>query len=150
MIDIDRALADMGARTLMTDFRLAGPYAAAVVAQLVAEILLTTGFDAFAPFEIQEAARPLLALPRPPSAGPIKARPMTPANILVVRAGRQRDKIGLYIRHVLGGRMKVSDALLMLSSAIGRRGLWACLSIVGRHVARSLRGGVRTTQQDAL
>lgn len=144
VIDLDRALADIGAAGLETDYRLAGDRAVEVAALTIAQTLLTTGLDAFVPFEIQEAARPLLTPERTTPAA------VMPTNILAVRSGRRtqsaevrgrkEDQVALYTRQVLRGRMRLRDVAQVVAKAIARRGLWYCLGLVGREALRTLRG----------
>ena len=57
VIDLDRSLADLGARTLQTDYRLSGSYAAEVAAKFMALAVISAGLDAFVSFEVQDQAR---------------------------------------------------------------------------------------------
>ena len=56
VIDLDRAFADVGGRSLQTDYRLRGPRALEAAADCIATTLLATGLDAWAPVEVQSAA----------------------------------------------------------------------------------------------
>jgi hypothetical protein len=58
--DLDRDLADIGARNLQTDYRLQGPYATASAAKSLALTMLLAGLDYAVPFETQEKARAVL------------------------------------------------------------------------------------------
>ncbi len=56
LVDLDRTLAQHGARELQTDYRLGGPAAAAVGAQVLVWTLLKAGLDEFLPPELQTEA----------------------------------------------------------------------------------------------
>jgi hypothetical protein len=61
VVDLDRALAHLGARTLQTDYRLGGSRAATVGAHQIAWSVLSFGLDPSAvPPELQERARSIL------------------------------------------------------------------------------------------
>ena len=60
VIDIDRALAHVGARALASDYRLGSESAAEVAGHTIAWSLLSDGLDTVAPPEIQERARGFL------------------------------------------------------------------------------------------
>ncbi len=149
VIDIDRVLADIGARALTTDYRLSGPYAAGAVAKTIATTLLTTGFDAFAAFEVQEAALAALAQEPIARATAVTARPVIGSNTLVVRSGRRsqraetvgrkQDQVGTYMRQVLTRRVGLRDAAKTVSDVIARHGLWYCIAFVGREANRAVR-----------
>jgi hypothetical protein len=64
--DIDRDLADIGARNLQTDYRLQGPYASQAAGKSLAMTMLLVGLDDLVPFELQEAARRLVKTFLPP------------------------------------------------------------------------------------
>ena len=57
VIDIDRALAHIGAERLQTDYRLSGELAAEFVGHVVALTLLSCGLDELVDPELQEKAR---------------------------------------------------------------------------------------------
>jgi len=57
VVDIDRAFAHIGARTMGTDYRLGGRIAAEVAAHAVVLCLLSLGLDEVIPPEVQERAR---------------------------------------------------------------------------------------------
>jgi len=90
VVDIDRDLADIGARALATDYRLDGPAAARAAAKSLAMTMLLAGLDEAVPFELQEAAR-----------GLIKPVPVAPA----ASVHRRRGLIGKIGRRVRAGRV---------------------------------------------
>jgi hypothetical protein len=149
VIDIDRVLADIGARALATDYRLSGPFAADAVSKTIATTLLTTGFDAFAAFEVQEAALAALTSEPISRASAVAARPVIASNTLVVRSGRRsqraetvgrkQEQVGSYVRQVLTRRIGLRDAAKTVSDVIARHGLWYCIALVGREANRAVR-----------
>jgi hypothetical protein len=56
VVDIDRAFADIGARVLATDYRLAGRVAAEAAGHSFALSLLSLGLDDIIPVDVQERA----------------------------------------------------------------------------------------------
>jgi hypothetical protein len=56
VIDIDAALAHVGARRMRTDYRLAGPMGAEIAAYTMVLTILAVGLDNIVPPEIQERA----------------------------------------------------------------------------------------------
>ncbi|MDE8349753.1 MAG: hypothetical protein POG74_09770 [Acidocella sp.] len=73
--DVDRDLADIGARNLQTDYRLQGPYAAQAAGKSLAMTMLLVGLDDLVPFEMQEAARHLVKTFKPPQLPVSKHKP---------------------------------------------------------------------------
>jgi hypothetical protein len=90
VVDIDRDLADIGARALATDYRLGGQAAARAAAKSLAMTMLLAGLDEAVPFPLQEAARKL-----------IKPVPAAPA----ASAHRRRGFLGRVGRRVRAGRV---------------------------------------------
>ncbi len=60
VVDIDRALAFVGARALRTDYRLGGAAAAKLAAHIIVSSILMAGLDDFFPPETQERAKEVL------------------------------------------------------------------------------------------
>ncbi len=90
VVDIDRDLADLGARALGADYRLGVPAAARAAAKSLAMTMLLAGLDETVPFELQEAARAL-----------IKPMQVLPA----ASAHHRRGLIGAFGRRVRAGRV---------------------------------------------
>lgn len=63
VVDLDRALAQVGALTLDTDFRLSGAAAAEAAGREIARCIVTAGLDDWIAPEIQERAAAALAAP---------------------------------------------------------------------------------------
>src|SRR5207244_6647641 len=66
IIDLDRILADIGAGRLNTDYRLGGAAAVDVAGKAVAVSIVAHALDAFAPVDVQDAARAVLESYRQP------------------------------------------------------------------------------------
>jgi hypothetical protein len=135
IVDIDRDLADVGARTLKTDFRLRGDFAAEAAGKSIAMALLLVGLDDIVPFEAQEAARERARAYQP--AGEVRqgVKPtMVGGPATVVRSGRRmqivettvdpvdENFVALQIRRLLKGQISARDAAAVLAGAIARRG----------------------------
>ena len=60
VIDLDRLVADIGARNLLTDYRLGGTPVVEVAGHFMALTLINNAFDARIPFEIQDRANAIL------------------------------------------------------------------------------------------
>jgi hypothetical protein len=88
--DIDRDLADIGARALQTDCHLGGADAARAAGKSLAMTLLLAGLDEVVPLELQEAARRM-----------VKAAPVAPA----VSPHRRRNLIGAFGQRRQNGRV---------------------------------------------
>ncbi len=151
VIDLDRALADIGARVLATDYRLGGDHAAEAAAGCIALTLLSVGLDQYAPYAAQAAARDAIAARPAPWAG--AKLDMVRRDVIAIGTGRRRQHIsavvdsaqaqhaGWLLRCVLTGRIGLSDALGRLLFAISQRGLRGSLGIL-LAAARTLpRGG---------
>jgi hypothetical protein len=137
VIDIDRFLADIGARRLRTDYRLAGEAAAEIAGHFIALTLINNAFDDIVSFEIQDAAKMILTSERPTIAGPDGNKPaVTLAKpLLSVGQGRQRqlvvpifstvprDNTGTLIRQVLQGSIKPAAAYRRLVKAVRWHGV---------------------------
>jgi hypothetical protein len=153
VIDIDRVLADIGARALQTDYRLAGQHAAEAVAATVALTLLSLGLDEYATYEIQETARAAIA--ERSSAWKHQLAPaheMIREDLISLGAGRRKQRISLVVntveeqhvswlvRRVLMRQISLSDALVKLRRAIHKRG-W-------RESSSTILAGVITLLRD--
>jgi hypothetical protein len=130
VIDLDRDLADIGARSLETGYRLSGPRATLAAARAVATTLLEAGLDEWASAEVLEMAASRL----PPS----PALPDTPAASWLVRGdvtsapnGRRAQKAiisskghrgAILLRGVLTGRTSIGEVLSSLVQVIRNQG----------------------------
>jgi hypothetical protein len=148
VIDVDRLLADIGARRLETDYRLGGKAAADVASKAVALCIVTNALDALAPIEIQDAARAILESYRP-SVGLATDQMMT--NLLALGRGRRRQRVatvtndvqenhvGWLVRQVLKGQIGGREALDRVTNAIRRRGARESAWLLISGVARTFR-----------
>ncbi|HEY5288780.1 MAG TPA: hypothetical protein VIJ59_01975 [Caulobacteraceae bacterium] len=143
VIDVDRTFADLGARSLGCDYRLAGASAGEELTRLIASTIAVYGLDAWVPFEVQEAVQGLLAAQSATLPAPARLAVFAAGTIAVHARGRiqtaevvRRDptQVGHYIRLVARGRMPLGDAARLLGDAIAKRGLRECLMIVVRGV----------------
>jgi len=137
VIDLDRVLADIGARRLQTDYRLTGKSAAEMSGHFIAVTVIANALDAFVSFEIQDAAGALLASSRPAIAGPASELEQVSVwqNRLAVGKGRRKQIIspviytvqdnyaGWLVGQVLRGAIGPGEAFRRLVEAIRRRGV---------------------------
>ena len=137
VIDLDRVLADIGARRIQTDYRLAGNAAADMAGHFIALTLVDNAFDAIISFEVQDAARVILSSCRPAIAERDGAKPEITLRKDLMSMGRGRRKqivspvnytvqenyAGWLIRQVLRGAIEPTEALQRLVLAVRRRGV---------------------------
>jgi hypothetical protein len=136
VIDIDRVLADIGARSLQTDYRLAGQAAAEIAGHFIALTLINNAFDDVVTYELQDAAKDVLALGRPSVAalGSRKSAVILVSPLSSVGQGRQKQVVvptistvprdsGTLIRQVLRGAIKPSVAYKRLIKAVRSHGV---------------------------
>jgi hypothetical protein len=152
VIDLDRVLADIGARRLQTDYRLRGNPAAEVAGHFIALTLINNALDALVPFEVQDAARAILTSRRPDIAGPDSSRPeiLLGNDLLSMGQGRrkqtvlpvidtdQENHVGWLIRQVLQGRVGAAEAVEKLIQAVRRRGLRESVLLLASGLSRHL------------
>lgn len=131
VIDLDRILADVGARRLETDYRLRGPIAVDVASKAVAIGIVANALDNFASVEAQDAARVVLDNYRPAVALPTEFKPL---NMIALGQGRrkqfvstvidtvQENYVGWLIRQVLKRQLGLGEAFQKLVQAVRRRG----------------------------
>ncbi len=148
VIDIDRVLADLGARRLETDYRLGGAVAAEFASQTMALCIATNALDAFAPVKVQDAARAILEGHRP-SLGLASDQMMT--NLMAMAHGRRRQRVatttdevpenhvGWLVHQVLKGRIGGREAFGKLAGTVRRRGLRESAELLVSGVSRMLR-----------
>jgi hypothetical protein len=131
VIDLDRILADIGAQQLETDYRLGGAAVVDVAANAMALCIVTNALDAFAPVDIQDAARAMLESHRP-AVG--LAREQMVTNVLALGRGRRKQRVSTVsdvvqenhvvwlLRQVLKGQIGSREALEKVNQAVRRRG----------------------------
>jgi hypothetical protein len=137
VIDLDRVIANIGARRLRTDYRLDGSDAAVAAGHFIALTLVENAVDAFVPFEVQDAVKANLELCRPAIAVPDSGKLEVTLRKNVVSLGRGRRKqivapvshlveenhAGWLTREVLRGAIGPREALKRLLLALRRRGV---------------------------
>jgi hypothetical protein len=131
VIDIDRVLADIGAGRLGTDYRLQGAAAADLAGKAMAIDIVVNGLDAFAAFDVQDAARAYLAQYQTIVALPTEIKPQ---NLMALGQGRrkqvaatitnndQQGHVGWLVQQALKGKIGPAEAFGKLAQAVRRRG----------------------------
>jgi hypothetical protein len=149
--DIDRDLSDVGARSLATDHRLGGPFAAAVGGRCLAKVLLDTGLDAVVPYEDQmDAARALERLsaptPRVVPRASTDAAPLAPAapnwrsrGARSTAAPTRLEGGDVYARLLLRGEISPAQAVALVKRAVSRNGYAGTLMLAFRGMGRLWR-----------
>jgi hypothetical protein len=148
IIDLDRILADIGARRLNTDHRLGGTAAVDVAGKAVAVSIVANALDAFAPVDAQDAARAILESYRPAVAtGP----EIKPTNLMALGRGRrkqlastvtdtvQENHVVWLIRQVLTRQIGPGEAFDKLVQAVRRRGARESVALLASGIARLFR-----------
>ncbi len=159
VIDIDRALADIGAQVLRTDYRLDGPYAVDAVAISIALTLLALGLDEYAPYEAQETARAVITAQssswRNNLAPPHE---MIRRDVMSLGIGRRKQRASLVVntvqeKHVsrllngvLTRQISLSDAVAKLTHVISQRGWLESFVTLFSGVITLLRDRVRAVR----
>jgi len=152
VIDLDRVLADIGARRLQTDYRLAGNAVADRVGHFIALTLVSNALDAFVSFEVQDAARAILTSCQPPIAGLDSAKPENTLwkGLLPIGRGRRKQIVspvmytvqenyaGWLVRQVLRGTIGPGEAFHRLVQAIRRRGIWETAVLFASGLSRQV------------
>ena len=139
IIDVDRTFADLGARAMGCDYRLAGERAKEALAGLIASTIAAYGLDAWVAPEAQEAAIARLAAQSPAAWAPERLSVFA-AGLIPVRSGgrvqtaevvrRDPSQLGHYIRHIMRGQMSLGEAVSQVRDAIAKRGLRYCLEMI--------------------
>jgi hypothetical protein len=148
VIDLDRVLADLGARRLETDYRLGGAAAVDVAGKAVALSVVANALDAFAPVNVQEAARGILEKYRP-AVGLAPEIKMT--NLMALGPGRrkqivstvtnavQENHAGWLVRQVLNRQIGPREAFDRLTLAVRRRGARESAALLISGIVRLIR-----------
>jgi hypothetical protein len=130
VIDVDRILADIGAHSLNTDYRLRGAAAVGVAGNAIARSIVSNALDVFVSVEVQDAACALLEKNRP-AIGPA---PIAPTNLMSLGKGRrkqlvstvtnmvQEDHVGWLVRQFLTRQIGPREAFAKFCQAVRRRG----------------------------
>jgi hypothetical protein len=153
VIDLDRALTDVGAKSLETDYQLSGRYAAGIVAKNIALAVVSVGLDDYASFETQDAAKIAISTTVVEYANVSESMyAVDPVNVISLSVGRRKQIVSTVVdinaeRHVgrlfelvLTRQFSLHDALRKLRASVARRGAWssAAMIVTGAwHVLRS-------------
>jgi hypothetical protein len=150
VIDIDRRLADVGARRLGTDYRLQGAAAADLTGNAIAMEIVLNGLGTLASFDVQDRARDVLAQYKSAVALP----EIKPKNLMAMGQGRRKQivttiidadqeaHVGWLIQQVLKRQITPREASNRLLQAIRRRGARESLAVLASGVVRLI--GKRT------
>lgn len=144
VIDIDRKLADVGARRLGTDYTLQGEAAEKLASDVIAMEIVVNGLDGFVGVDMQDRAKALLAQ----SKSTASLLEIKPSNLMAIGQGRNKQIVttivdtdpqshaSLLIHRVLQGQISLSQALEKLHRAIRSRGARQSLAMLASGVAR--------------
>lgn len=142
IIDLDRALADVGAHALGTDFRLRGESAIEASARCIADAWLATALDDRVTATKLDAARIHLAgLARAWSEAGAALASATDLNMVAIRSSSgltrsaqffstPESRISLHLRALASGKISPSDALARLLRAVRHHGLRRCTMLM--------------------
>ncbi len=145
VVDLDRALTDIGGMVLGADYRLQSQMAADVAGQAIALCVATNALDLYIPFEAQERTVAYL------NAHDQAVHPeavLTPANLMSLGSGRRRqrvstntdavqeDQVRWLIDQVLKRKISLVDASQKLVMAVRRRGAKESFTLLAAGMAR--------------
>jgi len=151
IIDLDRILADIGARNMETDYRLAGATTADVASKAVALNIVMNALDGFASVEFQDAARAVIESDRPAALLPTEFKPL---NVIVLGEGRRKQHVATVvaeveenqvewlIRQVISRQLSLGQAYQKLIQAFRRRGARETATLLMSGIRRSIRGPI--------
>jgi len=143
IIDLDRILADIGARRLGTDYRLGGADAVNVASNAIALGIAANALDGIVAVDLQDAARSALETDRP-TVGLSSEIKMT--NVMSLGHGRRKQLVstvtdtvqenhaGWLIRQTIKGNISIREASSRFFQAVRNRG--------ARESATLLIGGI--------
>lgn len=137
VIDVDRVLANIGARHLQTDYRLKGSAATGVTGHLIALALLNNACDSYVSIEIQESAKSILDSSRPAitRSGCGNAELAVERHLPSIGKGRRKqvfspaidvdggNPVRSILRQIAQGAIGPSEAIRKLGFAVRRRGV---------------------------
>jgi len=152
VIDLDRVLADIGARRLQTDYRLTSITAVATAGHFIALTLIGNGLDAIVAFELQDAAKAILASAPPVLAEAESAKPgiTLRKDVMVIGQGKRKQIIspvlhtveetysGWLIRQILQGRIGPREAVQRFIMAVRRRGVRESAALLASGLTKQL------------
>ena len=144
VIDLDRSLADVGARAYDADFRLGGPYATEAVARDIATTFLGTGFDAALPREARDRLKAMVADWRPAHApaDDLSAafRPAGAAKSAYPQFSTAEAKAAEFLRQALRGRLRPRAVVQAAASVIQRDGLGGFAKLAWKGFRKTVAG----------
>lgn len=152
VIDLDRTLADIGARRLQADYRLDGNAAAEMAGHFMALTLLGNAPEELVSFEVQNAARDILTASRPV----VTANDATKTGALrrqlrAVGQGRRKQVVlpvvyterdvylGWYLRQILRGKIGPGEVFQRVRQAIRQHGILGSAGLVLSSLSRQLQ-----------
>jgi hypothetical protein len=152
VVDLDRVLADVGARRLQTDYRLAGNSVAEMAGHFTAQTLIENAPEEIIPFETQDAAKVLLASRRPRvgDANGIRPELTLRKGLMTMGQGRRKQVVapvahtvedsyaGWLVRQVLRGAVSPGEALQRLFQAVRRRGVRESAALLATGLSRQV------------
>jgi hypothetical protein len=148
VIDIDRQLADVGARRLETDYTLRGEAAAKLAGNAIAVGIVLNGLDGFVSVEMQDRAKAALAQSKS-TVALLEIKPI----LLAMGQGRrkqisiatidtdQQAHVGWLIHQVLQRQIALPEAFEKLRHAIRQRGTRESLAMLASGVVRLIGKG---------
>jgi hypothetical protein len=145
--DIDRELAEIGARTLQTDYRLGGTRGAEAAARTIGGAILATGLDDLAPDAVLSHARKIFAATDPfAEERPAPGAPTGPVTVLgngirirmATAKASSGERAAYVLRGLLKGSMSLREASTLLNRTIARHGARKLLSLVVSGLRRSI------------
>ncbi len=131
IIDLDRVLADVGAASLETDYRLLGTPVVEVAACAVASVLVSNGLDGVVEFEDQDLMSAYLSTLQHRASDLAELRPQ---NLIPIGQGRRRQMVATLagadrqghinwmIAQVFNGNIGLRSALQKIGQAVRRHG----------------------------
>jgi hypothetical protein len=128
VVDIDRALADIGAGVIGADHRLGGPHAAEAAGRCIAGVVLSASLEGAIAFERSQAAAEFLAA-LPAIAADVAMPGAPPRRYTVGRPNRPAGAEGR-LRDLLAGRASIGEAVFLLRRAIVCRGPAKSLALI--------------------
>jgi hypothetical protein len=147
VVDLDRVLADVGARRLRTDYRLGGD-AIDLAAKTIATGIVVDALDGVVSFEVQDSARAAIAAqPVAVAAAPVATMGQ---NLMTLGRGRRRqtvtavtqvvqaDHVGWLLRQVVRGQLGPREAVTKVAMVLRRRGVRSSLALLTSGLGRMI------------
>lgn len=153
VIDLDRALADIGARRFQTDYRLGGNSAAEMAGHYIAQTVVSDTLDAFVSPEVQEATSAILASNRPAvdeQAGG-KIETVLRKDVLSLGHGKRKQMVqpvhitveenyaGWLVGQILSGSIGPAEAWRRLVMAVRKRGVFNSTALLFSGLSKQLQ-----------